>query len=244
VIRRAVLIFNAAAICAFYAGCSRCNEAVDGTAEAVAKYDKIPLGAPEATVRAGFAALGGFDQQGATRFVKCTYLSRMDALDIEETALIEKPSGNHSLVRCTLLGGMFHRSSPILSAQGDILDGRAVSVSWSFAQSDYDKRLAELDAYLGAGQNVRLEERSALGELQRAATVWRRGDEVWALLSGLETRILKQDARALRALAAPADPPERGSKVSLDEIGLGGGLDFTKPVPDLAEILPPDAGPR
>jgi hypothetical protein len=244
VTRKAALIISAAAVCAACTGCSRCNEPADGTAEAVAKYDKIPLGATEATVRAGFAALGGFDPQGATRFVKCTDLSRIDALDLEETALIEKPAGDHSLVRCTLLGGMFHRPSPILSAQGDLLDGRAVSVSWNFAQSDFDKRLAELTAYLGAGQSVRLEERSALGELQRAATVWRRGDDAWALLSGLETRILKQDARALRALAAPADPPARGSKVSLEDIGLGGGLDLAKPVPDLSAILPPDAGSR
>jgi hypothetical protein len=244
VTRRAALIVSAVAVCASYASCSRCNEPADGTAEAVANYDKIPLGASESTVRSGFAELGGFDPQGATRFVKCTDLSRIDVLDLEETALIEKPAGDHSLVRCTLLGGMFHRSSPIMSAQGDLLDGRSASVSWNFAQSDYDKRLAELNAYLGAGQSVRLEERSALGELRRTATVWQRGDEAWALLSGLETRILKQDARALSVLAAPVEPPARGSKVSLDDIGLGGGLDLAKPLPSDEGLVPKDAGAR
>jgi len=241
---RVVLIISTAAICGALSGCSRCDEPADGTADAVSKYDTIPLGASEAAVRAGLAALGGFDPGGATRFVKCTDLARIDALDLEENALVEKPAIGHSLVRCTLLGGMFRRSSPILSAQYDLLDGRNASASWSFAPSDYYKRRAELQAYLGAGEDVRLEERSALGELQRAATVWRRENEAWALLSGLETRVLRQDAMALAALAPPAETPERGSKISLDDIGLGGGLDLTKPIPDLSEILPPDSGAR
>ena len=241
---RNVAVIAAAAICAALAGCSRCGEPTDGTAEAVAKYDKLPLGADEAGVRAALADLGGFDPGGAAKFVTCNSLTRVDVLDLEETALIEKPVGRHSLLRCALLGGMFHRPSPILSAQCDLLDGRAASVSWIFAQSDYDKRRKELEAGFGVGDDVRLEERSALGELQRAATVWRRGNEVWALIPGIETRILKQDARVLSVLAPPAAPPARGSKVSLDDIGLGGGLDLTKPVPDLSLIMPPDAGAR
>jgi hypothetical protein len=241
---RSSAVIAAAAICAALAGCSRCGEPADGTAEAVAKYDKLPLGADEAGARAGLADLGGLDPAGATKFVTCAALPRVDVLDLDETALIEKPAGGHSVVRCTLLGGMYHRSSPILSAQCDLLDGRTAAVSWIFAQSDYDKRRKELEAAFGAGDDVRLEERSALGEQQRAATVWRRGDQAWALIPGRETRILKQDARAFTVLADPAEPPARGSKVSLDDIGLGGGLDLAKPLPSDEGLVPADAGPR
>jgi hypothetical protein len=233
----------AAAATAASVGCSRCgDEPPQETGAAV--YDTIALGGTEATLRAQLAALGGFDPDGAAKFVKCDPLPRIDVLDLDDGALIEKPAGAHTLVRCALMGGRFHRASPISWAQGDLLDGRVVAAKVAFYIGEHDKRRAELEAYLGSGDEVRLEERSALGESQRDAVVWRRGGEAWAILGGRETRILKQDAEALGVLAEPGEPAGRGDKVSLDDIGLGGGLDLEKPLPSDEGLVPKDAGPR
>jgi len=241
--REAALLASFVALCAALDGCSRCEDGPQ-RADRLPAYTRLSLGANEAALRSEIAALGGFDPQGATRFVTCSDLARVDVLDVGTPAMIEKAAPGHSLRRCTLMGGMYHRSAPFSLARGDLLDGRVFSTAWSFAPSDFDKRRRELEAALGPGEDVRLEESSALGELQREAVVWRADGVQWALIRGLETRIVKQGDAGQTAFAPPAATPKRGSKVSLDDIGLGGGLDLTKPVPDLSAILPPDAGTR
>jgi hypothetical protein len=241
--REVSLIASVVALCAVLGGCSRCEDEDQRSGDLPA-YARISLGATETALRAELAKLGGFDPGGATRFVTCSDLARVDVLDVKTPAMIEKSAPGHSLVRCTLLGGMYHRSGPFSSTRGDLLDGHVFSAAWSFAPSDFDARRRELDAALGPGEDVRLEESSALGELQREAVVWRADGVQWALIRGLETRLVKQGDAGQTAFAPPIAPSKRGSKVSLDDIGLGGGLDLTKPLPSDEGLVPKDAGPR
>ena len=241
--REAALLASVVALCAVLDGCSQCEDGPQ-TADRLPAYARLSLGATEAALRSELAALGGFDPKGATRFVTCSDLARTDILEVETPAMVEKAAPGHSLIRCTLMGGMYHRSAPFSSARGDLLDGRVFSAAWNFAPSDFDTRRRELETALGPGEDVRLEESSALGELQREAVVWRAEGVQWALIRGLETRIVKQGDTGQTAFAPPAATPKHGSKISLDDIGLGGGLDLTKTVPDLSAILPPDAGTR
>ena len=241
--RAAAFLTSVIALCAALEGCSRCGDGTQPT-DGLPAYARLSLGADEAALRAELAELGGFDTGGATRFVTCSDLARADVLDVETPAMVEKAAPGHSLVRCALMGGMFHRSGPFSNARGDLLDGRLFSAAWSFAPSDFDARRRELEAALGPGKDVRLEESSALGELQREAVVWRANGVQWALIRGLETRVVKQGDAGQTAFALPEAPSKRGSKVSLDDIGLGGGLDLTKPLPSDEGLVPKDAGPR
>jgi hypothetical protein len=241
--REAALLASVVALCVVLDGCSRCGDEPQQVGS-VPAYARLSLGSDEATLRTELAALGGFDPGGATRFVTCSDLARADILDVETPAMIEMAAPGHSLVRCTLMGGMFQRSGPFSSARGDLLDGRLFSAAWSFTPSDFDARRGELEAALGPGKEVRLEEESALGELQREAVVWRADGVQWALIRGLETRVVKQGDAGQTAFAPPVAPSSRGSKVSLDDIGLGGGLDLTKPLPSDEGLVPKDAGPR
>jgi len=238
----------ACATCGALAGCSRCSgeKAVPGPTSdgGGAIYDKLALGAEESQVRTSLAALAGLPEKDAWLLVVCGDQAWIDVLDLGDESLTETPSRGRSIRRCTLPDAGMHKSSSLRSARADFLDGKEVSASWSFAAEDYDVRRKELEARLGKGEEVRLEERSALGELQRAAVVWRFEGEAWALVRGLETRVIRQDADALGALPKEKLSPKRGDKVSLDDIGLGGGLDLDKPVPDVTDILPKDAGVR
>ena len=245
-IRRTAIIVCAAAICAASAGCSRCSDGgaapAPGPEGGGALYDRLPLGAREAQIRAALAGIAGLTEEEAWLLVACGDQAWADVLDLDGEALAERPSGGRSIRRCTLPDAGAHKSSLLRSARVDFLDGKAVSASWSFAAADFDAHRKELEARLGKGEEIRLEERSALGELQRTAVVWKFGREAWALVQGLETRVFRQDAVALAALPREAAPTKRGEKVSLDDIGLGGGLDLNKPVPDVSDILPKDAG--
>ena len=238
--RAAWAIAIAAAIGAPWTGCSRCGEE-PRPATGAAAYDVIALGADEATLRGQLADLGGFDREAAARFVECRALPRLDVLDVEDESLVERPVGDHQLVRCTLLGGRFERAATISSAHADLLDGRVVAAQLSFYIGEYAPRRAELEAYLGPGAEVRLEERSLLGEAQRDAVVWRKGGVAWAIYQGREARILKQDAAALAGLP---DPDAPGAGTSLEALGLGGGLDLDKPLPNDEGLVPVDAGAR
>lgn len=234
----------AGALAAALGGCSRCGEGEappPGPDGAGALYDRLPLGGPERQLRAALAAFAGLEEKEAWLLVVCGDQAWLDVLDPEARTLTETPGGGRAIRRCTLPDAGIRRSSPLRSARADFLDGRAVSASWSFAAADYDAKRRELEARLGGGRDVRLEERSAVGELERTAVVWSFRGEAWALIRGLETRVVRQ-AAALRALPKPLAAPGRGEKVSLDDIGLGGGPDLDKPVPDVSDILPQDAG--
>jgi hypothetical protein len=248
VIRPTATIFWVAAICAALAGCSRCSGEREapgpGPDGGGALYDKLPLGAKEPQIRTALAALAGLSEKEAWLLVSCADQAWIDVLDLDNGALSERPSGGRAVRRCTLPDAGAHTSSMLRSARVDFLDGKAVGATWSFAAADFDAHRRELAARLGEGEEVRLEERSAVGELQRSAVVWRFGGEAWALVRGLETRAIRQSAEALRALPEGAAVPKRGDKVSLDDLGLGGGLDLNKPVPDVSDILPKDAGVR
>jgi hypothetical protein len=240
--RVSALVASLLAIAASAGGCARCGD--DPRQGDLPGWARLPLGTSEAGLRSALAAAGGLDAGGAKRFVDCAQLPRADVLDVEEPALAEEAAPGHALVRCTLRGGMFERSGPFSAAWGDLLDGRVFSVAWSFSLYYHDACRRELEAALGPGREVRLEESSALGELQRPAVVWRRDGAQWALIRGLEARIIKQDETARVAFAPLAAPSERGSKVSLDDIGLGGGLDLAKPLPSDEGLVPKDAGAR
>jgi hypothetical protein len=235
------------AICTIAVGCSKCTAEKEaptptGPNGSGAIFDKLPLDAPESRLRTALAALAGFDEKESWLLVICADQTWIDVLDLEDEVFAERPSGHRTIRRCTLPDAGSRRSSLLRSARVDLVDDRAVSASWSFAAADFDARRKELESRLGAGEEMRLEERSAVGELQRSAVVWRFKGESWALIRGLETRVVRQNTEALVGLPKETATPARGDKISLDDIGLGGGLDLNMAIPDLAEIIPKDSG--
>lgn len=225
-------------------GCSRCGDDVPEAREiegsAALPWERIELGTDRAVFRSALAALAGIPPGDAEARIGCREQFTMDVVDAEAGTVTERSGRGRELSNCALLQAGSNRTWKLLSARGEFVDGELKRLTFAFSAERFDELAAELASRFGQGAAITLEDRSAvlLDSEQRDSRLWKRAQELFALVEGdREARLVRQH-RDLADLLQPMPPAaERGKPVSLDDIGLGGGLDLDAALPDVEGLI-------
>jgi hypothetical protein len=234
----------------FAAGCERCSERagadpagglpppVEPRAEAAAlPWESVPLGVDRDAFRRAAGALAGIADGDLAARVTCAPRSTLEMIEPGGEAMVERTPAGHDLEGCALLRAGSGAPSGLATVRGDHVDGRLVSVAFSFPPEEEPRLRQALEGRFGPATRRSMTLRTLLGEEPREANLWNVGDTAWLLLPGATAvTLVHQDPRAAAGLGRPAPVPVRGRPVSLDDIGLGGGLDLDTP------LRPPDLG--
>jgi hypothetical protein len=226
-------------------GCSRCAD--DGVPEAKEVegsspllWESVELGVDRQRFSSDLARLAGIPAEEAKARIGCRDQFTMDAIDPGERAITERSGRGHDLGNCTLQQAGADRSWSLISARGELLDGKLVRVTFAFGPDQHDRLAQDLTARFGPGKGLELEERSAVlldGEVRRC-TLWKRRGELIALVQGRrEARLIRQSDGLAELLPPLPEAAERGEPVKLDDIGLGGGLDLDAPLPSVEGLV-------
>jgi hypothetical protein len=248
--RTTVVLLCAAAAVAL-AGCERCS---DGDGLVASKetagsedlpWERMELGSGVEAFRSALAGLAGLAPEEAEAVITCVDQSAIEVVDPARGIASERSSGDGSLSNCALLQAGARKSWRLVSAKGEFLAGALVRATFDFPPDGHGEILAEMTGRFGPGEERELESRSLLGTGRRAVRLWKVKGSLWILESGERTaRLVHQDTERLARLPEPAPAAERGVPVSLDDIGLGGGLDLDdEGLDDIPLVQPADAGP-
>jgi len=234
------------------AGCERCSgcDGLPDSEEAAGSeglpWERMELGSGVEAFRSTLAGLAGLAPEEAEAVITCVDQSAIEVVDPAGGVSSERSVGDGSLSNCALLQAGARKSWRLVSAKGEFLAGSLVSATFDFPQDGHGEILAEMTARFGPGEGRELESRSLLGTGRRAVTLWKVKGSLWILERGERTaRLVHQDPERLARLPEPAPAAKRGVPVSLDDIGLGGGLDLDeKGLDDIPLVQPDDAGVR
>jgi hypothetical protein len=229
---------------AWLAGCSRCGddvpEATEVEGSTALAWEAVELGIDRQRLVDELARLAGIPAGDAAARIGCRDQFTMDVIDPGERAIAERSGRGHDLANCTLQQAGADRSWSLVSARGELVDGKLVRVTFAFGPDQHDRLAQDLTARFGPGKGFELEERSAVlldGEARQCA-LWRRGDELIALVRGQrEARLIRQAGGLVEQLQPMPEAAERGEPVKLDDIGLGGGLDLDAPLPSVEGLV-------
>ncbi len=195
-------------------------------------WESIQLGADEASFREALAGLAGLDDAGARSRVSCAPLAALDVVDPERSLIEERPAGGRELSGCALLQAGSLKSWELIAVRGALLDGRLISLGFTFVPEAFEGLERRLTGRFGSGAAGELLERSAVEEVERPARIWKAGGDLWALFRDeRKTSLLRQRAEAAAKLPRPLPPARRGEPVDLGDIGLGGPLDLSEGEP-------------
>ena len=238
----------------YASGCSRCSSEgieesspVDGTG--ALEWEKVPMGLSPEELKEALWAMGGFEGDARPEIV-CSPQVALSVIDDEKDTMEERGAPGRKLSNCALMqAGTFGRSWRLASAKGELLDGALVALTFRFSEAEYAGLVGGLKERLGPGTQRRIEDVSVLGEEPVEAILWKKDGELWAVFKGVSgATLLRQDSDELRALPPAVQAAQPGKKVSLDDIGLGGGLDLSGddlddiPVIEEEKEKPADAG--
>lgn len=211
------------------AGCSRCGgevpEAQEVAGSRALPWEKVELGADHDRFRRDLTALAAIPPDEVAGRIHCLDQFTMDVVEPAARAITERSGRGHELSNCALQQAGAERSSRLVSARGEFVDGKLERVTFAFAPQEFDGLVTELESRFGSGAATTLEDRSAvlLDSEDLEGRLWRRGRELVALVRGdRETRLIRQDASLDQQLPPMPAAAERGEPVSLDDIGLGG----------------------
>jgi len=226
------------------AGCSRCGDEVPEAREVEGSkqlaWEQVALGLDRDGFRTALARIAGVPDEEAAARIGCSDQFTMVVVDADERTITERSGRGRDLGNCTLLQAGAGRSWDLLSARGEFVDGALAGLTFAFPPERFDALAAELESRFGPGAAVTLEDRSAvlLDSEDRASRLWRRDGELFALVKGdREARLVRQDAALGARLPPLPRAAERGEPVSLDDIGLGGGLDLDAALPDVDGLI-------
>lgn len=244
----AALLSAAIGALVWLAGCSRCGDDVPEAQEVagsqVLPWEQVELGVGHDRFRQSLAELAAIPPDQVAGRIRCLDQFTMDVVDPEARAIIERSGRGRELSNCALLQAGAGRSSHLVSARGEFVDGELERVTFAFAPQRFDDLVGELESRFGAGAVVTLEERSAvlLDSENMEGRLWKRGGELVALVRGdREVRLIRQDASLGQKLPKMPAAAERGKPVNLDDIGLGGGLDLDAALPEVDGLIGGDS---
>ena len=228
----------------FMGGCTRCcgeediveTHEVEGSSQL--PWEKISLGVDESEFKKAVTALAGLSEESAFARITCSPQITIDVIDPKAGSMSERGSGNHSLSNCTFRQvGSAGQSSKPASIRGEFVDGRLVSITFRFPSARRDSLAGEIEKRFAQGPARKIKQISAIGESSTDMLLWKVDDELWALGgSQLGTILVRQSPAPLRELPEPPKASVRGVPVSLDDIGLGGGLDLNDNLDDVPII--------
>jgi len=239
-----VVLALALGVLAGAGGCSRCGDDVPKAREVEGStqlpWERVELGTDQAGFRASLAALSGIAAADAAARIGCREQFTMDVIDADARTITERSGRGRELSNCALLQAGSNRSWSLLSARGELVDGKLMRVTFAFPAERFDVLAAELESRFGTGAVATLEDRSAvlLDSEDRDSRLWKREHELFALVRGdREVRFVRQDTTLGKQLPPMPAAAERGKPVSLDDIGLGGGLDLDAALPDVEGLI-------
>jgi len=225
-------------------GCSRCGDDVPEAREVEGSkalpWEQVALGSDESGFRAAIAELASIPVDDAAARIGCREQFTIDVIDPETRTITERAGRGRSLTNCALLQAGSNRSWSLLSARGELVDGKLARLTFSFPAERFDALASELESRFGPGAEIELEDRSAvlLDSETRQSRLWKRDHELFALVRGdREARLVRQDTALAEQLPQMPAAAERGEPVELDDIGLGGGLDLDAALPDVEGLV-------
>ena len=222
-------------------GCTRCcgeediveTKEVEGSSEL--PWEKVSLGVDENEFKKAVTALAGLSEESAFAGITCNPQITIDVIDPKAGSMSERGSGDHSLSNCTFrqIGSAGQSSNPA-SVRGEFMDGRLVSITFRFPSDGHHSLSKEIEKRFDRGTARKIKQISAIGESSADMLLWRVGDDMWVLGgSQRETILVRQSRAPLRELPEPPKASVKGVPVSLDDIGLGGGLDLNDDLDDI-----------
>ncbi len=228
----------------FMGGCTRCcgeediveTHEVEGSSEL--PWEKISLGVDENEFKKAVTALAGLSEESAFAHITCNPQITIDVIVPKAGSMSERGSGDHSLSHCTFrqVESAGQPSKPA-SVRGEFLDGRLVSITFRFRAAGRDSLVKEIEKRFDRGTARKIEQIWAIGESSADMLLWKVGDDLWVLGgSQRETVLVRQSPAPLNGLPEPRKASVKGVPVSLDDIGLGGGLDLNDNLDDVPII--------
>jgi hypothetical protein len=225
-------------------GCTRCcgeediveTQEVEGSSQL--PWEKISLGIDEDEFKKAVTALAGLSVESASARVTCSLQITIDVIDPKAGSMSERGSGDHLLSNCTFrqIDSASQSSKPV-SARGELVDGRLASITFRFPSVGHDSLAKEIEKRFDRGTARKITRISAVGESSADMLLWKVDDELWVLHGGQqETILVRQSPALLIGLPEPPKASVKGVPVSLDDIGLGGGLDLNDNLDDIPTI--------
>lgn len=241
---RAFTVIGILGLALFVGGCERCSQEedivetnkVEGSSEL--PWEKIPLGIGENEFKKAVTTAAGLSEESAFGRITCSPQITIDVIDPKAGSMSERGSGDHSLSNCTFLQiGSASQSWKPVSARGELVDGRVASITFRFPSVGHDSLAKEIEKRFDRGTARKITRISAVGESSADMLLWKVDDELWVLHGGQqETILVRQSPALLNALPEPPKASVKGVPVSLDDIGLGGGLDLNDNLDDIPTI--------
>ena len=241
---RVVTVMGSLCLALSLGGCTRCcgeediveTHEVEGSSQL--PWEKISLGIDENEFKKAVTALPGLSEESAFARIMCSPQITIDVIDPKTGSMSERGSGDHSLSNCTFRQvGSAGQSSKPASVRGELVDGRLVSITFRFRAAGRDSLAKEIEKRFDRGTARKIKQISAIGESSTDMLLWKVDDELWALGgSQRETILVRQSPASLSGLPEPPKASVKGVPVSLDDIGLGGGLDLNDDLDDIPTI--------
>ncbi len=203
----------------------------------------MKLGTDADSFRGVLAQLSGLQEEDAATIITCVDQSIIEVVDPAKGLISERPVVDGTLSNCALMQAGENKSWQLLSAKGEFLKGVMVGATYNFPADYHGGLLREMTARYGPGEERQLRVINLLGDGSATMRLWSVDDKLWALEKGKGvTRLLHQDTDELTGLPEPTPPAEKGKPVSLDEIGLGGGLDLNDDLDDIPDVIDVEEG--
>ena len=222
-------------------GCTRCcgeediveTKEVEGSSQL--PWEQISLGIDENEFKEAAVALSGLSKESAETSIKCNPQITIDVIDPKAGSMSERGSGGHSLSNCTFLQiGSAGQSSELVSIRGEFVDGRLVSITFRFPAAGRDSLAKEIEKRFAGGTARKIKQIWAIGESSADMLLWKVDDDLWMLGgSKRETILVRQSPASLSGMPEQPKASVKGVPVSLDDIGLGGGLDLNDDLDDV-----------
>jgi hypothetical protein len=221
--------------------CSGCNEKPKGeklkesitvNGSKILKWEIINPGITLDRLNSLLSKVTGIDSADIKRSIKCSFGTAIDVIDPINAAISERLSVKPPLTVCTLLQIGLKRSGNLSSVRAFFMQNRLVSITYRFKKDAYKILNGHLSKRFGPSQSRELTRLSIIDNQKEQISLWKVKNDIWALQQqSNNTDLIRQDSDKLKDLPLPPKPSQKGKPVSLDDLGIKGGLEV-----DLSDI--------